>query len=59
MGNTSLTSVTLASANTGLPGEVIIVSNTTVGNIITVVSQIGTLVVDKTTGAYLHPESFG
>ena len=54
MGNTSLTSVTLASANTGLPGEVNIVSNTTVGNIITVVSQIGTLVVDKTTGAYTY-----
>jgi Ca2+-binding RTX toxin-like protein len=53
-GNTSINSVTMASSNTGFAGAVNTVSNTTVGNIITVVSQIGTLVVDKTTGAYTY-----
>jgi Mg-chelatase subunit ChlD len=62
-GNTSVTSVTLSSANTGFTGDVNTVSNTTVGNIITVKSQIGTLVVDKTTGDYTytldHPANSG
>ncbi|WP_124962391.1 Ig-like domain-containing protein, partial [Sulfurisoma sediminicola] len=54
IGNTSVTSVTLTSTNTGFTGDVNTVSNTTVGNIITVKSQIGTLVVDKTTGDYTY-----
>ena len=62
-GNTSVASVTLSSANTGFTGDVNTVSNTTVGNIITVKSQIGTLVVDKTTGDYTytldHPANDG
>ncbi|WP_294989122.1 Ig-like domain-containing protein [Sulfuritalea sp.] len=53
-GNTSVTSVTLSSANTGFTGDINTVSNTTAGNIITVKSQIGTLVVDKTTGNYTY-----
>jgi Ca2+-binding RTX toxin-like protein len=53
VGNTSVASVTLASTNAAI-GTANVVSNTTVGNIITVVSQIGTLVVDKTNGNYTY-----
>ncbi|MBZ0144293.1 MAG: retention module-containing protein [Rhodocyclaceae bacterium] len=53
VGNTSLTSITLSSANAAI-GNPNAVSNTTVGNITTVVSQIGTLVVDRTTGDYTY-----
>ncbi|MBL8504626.1 MAG: tandem-95 repeat protein, partial [Rhodocyclaceae bacterium] len=53
IGNTSLSSITLTSTNSAISNPNI-VSNTTVGNITTVVSQIGTLVVDRTTGAYTY-----
>jgi len=52
-GNTSVTSITLTSTNTA-SGTANTISNTTVGNIITVVSAIGTLEVDKTTGDYIY-----
>jgi Ca2+-binding RTX toxin-like protein len=52
-GNTSLSSITLASTNAAISNPNIL-SNTTSGNFITVVSQIGTLVVDKTTGSYTY-----
>jgi Mg-chelatase subunit ChlD len=53
IGNTSLSSITLTSTNSAISNPNI-VTNTTVGNITTVVSQIGTLVVDRTTGAYTY-----
>ncbi len=53
-GATGVSSVTLSSSNTGFTGDVNTVSNTTSGNYITVKSQIGTLVVNKTDGTYTY-----
>ncbi|MDD4913277.1 MAG: Calx-beta domain-containing protein [Sideroxydans sp.] len=50
---TTITGVTLTSANTAISNPNGLTSNT-VGNIITVTSQLGTLVVDKTTGDYTY-----